>query len=76
MRESERERKIVCVRMRVVDGGGGQTLMPAVTDRCLPIYVFRHRLFRNDDRVSGAGTNTFKRTIPNQGFISFHLSPR
>ena len=29
-----------------------------MTDRCLPIYVFRHRLFHNDDRVLDLGAGT------------------
>lgn len=43
--------------------------MPPVTDRCLPIYVFRHRLFHNDDRVLDAGTSTFRRSLSNGRFI-------
>lgn len=36
--------------------GKSANSVPPVADRCLPIYVFRHRLFRNDDRVPVAGT--------------------
>lgn len=43
--------------------------MPPVTDRCLPIYVFRHRLFHNDDRVLDAGTSTFRQSLSNGRFI-------